>query len=310
MSDNNLPKEYLSGVLKTGEISLECYVLDNGMRAITKRGLQKALGIPSSKTGTILENFLLSYKSYDNKPQNFNVIESGFKNVSKFIRKGAGGSQPDSMAFEATFLMEVCHFIQDLKQYGLLPLEWDYIHKNATIIERAFSKLGIIAFIDEATGYIKEKKKNEYELLFNQFLLEEAQKWQETFPKEFFDIIWKIWLQKQSPKNNKRPQFFGKVIRKYVYEPLAVSKLGLSSEAEGILLLKLDEKNPVQETGKRKWTFHQFLNDIGRDNLKEHLIKLITIGDIATNKTQFDSLFAKAFKLKRQPSLFEDNYDD
>ena len=68
MLDNNLPKEYLSGVLKTGEISLECYVLDNGMRVITKRGMQKALGIPSIKAGTILENFLLSYKNYDNKP--------------------------------------------------------------------------------------------------------------------------------------------------------------------------------------------------------------------------------------------------
>lgn len=185
-------------------------------RAITKRGLQKALGIPSSKTGTILENFLLSYKNYDNKLQNFNVIESGFTNVARFTRKGAGGFQPDSMAFEATFLMEVCHFIQDLKQYWSLPFEWDYIHKNATIIERA---------------------------------------------------------------------------------------------AEGILLLKLDEKNPVKETGKRKWTFDQFLNDIGKKTLKEHITRFITIAEISNDKRQFDSLFAKAFKLKRQPSSFEDNYD-
>ena len=138
MNEKILPKEYLSGVLKTGEISLECYALDNGMRAITKRGMQKALGIPASKSGTILENFLLSYKNYEQKPQNFAVIESGFKNVSKFQRKGAGGSQPDSMAFEATFLMDVCHFIQDLKQYCTIPPEWDYLHKNATIIERAY----------------------------------------------------------------------------------------------------------------------------------------------------------------------------
>jgi hypothetical protein len=305
MSEKILPKEYLSGVLKTGEISLECYILDNGMRAITKRGMQKALGIPASKSGTILENFLLSYKSYDTKPQNFAVIESGFKNVTKFRRKGAGGSQPDSMAFEATFLMDVCHFIQDLKQYCTIPPEWDYLHKNATIIERAFSKLGIIAYIDEATGYIKEKKKNEYEQLFNKFLLEEAQKWQETFPKEFFDIIWKIWLQKSPPKHNKRPQFFGKIIRKYVYEPLAIKKLGLNPDAEGVLLLKLDEKNPVRESGKRKFTFHQFLNEIGRDVLTKHLDKVVTIGEISDNKRQFDNLFAKAFKIKKPQQEFE-----
>jgi hypothetical protein len=151
MNEKILPKEYLSGILKTGEISLECYVLDNGMRVITKRGMQKALGIPASKSGTILENFLLSYKSYDTKPQNFIVIESGFKNVSKFRRKGAGGSQPDSMAFEATFLMDVCHFIQDLKQYCTIPPEWDFLHKNATIIERAlpfvFGAAGLLLLI-------------------------------------------------------------------------------------------------------------------------------------------------------------------
>jgi hypothetical protein len=118
MSDNNLPKEYLSRKIKIDDISIECYILDNGMRCISKWGMQKALGITSQRSsGNALEKFLLSYKSYDNKPENFTVIEKGFNNVSKFLRKGAGGSRPETMAFNATFLMDICHFIQDLKQY-------------------------------------------------------------------------------------------------------------------------------------------------------------------------------------------------
>ncbi len=67
---------------------------------------------------------------------------------------------------------------------------------------------------------------------------------------------------------------------------MAIKKLGLNTDAEGVLLLKLDEKNPVRESGKRKFTFHQFLNEVGRDVLTKHLDKVVTIGEISDNKRQ------------------------
>ncbi len=93
--------------------------------------------------------------------------------------------------------------------------------------------------------------------------------------------------------------------RKYVYEPLAIKKLRLNPDAVGILLLKLDEKNSVLESGKRKFTFHQFLNEVGRDVLTKHLDKVVTIGEISDNKRQFDNLFAKAFKIAKPQSEFD-----
>lgn len=255
------------------------------------------MGINSAKkSGTVLENVLLSYKPYENKPDNFLKIEDGFTNTTKFIRKGAGGSQPDTIAFEATFLMDICHFIQDLKIVGILPNDYDFLYKNATIIERSFSKLGIIAYIEEATGYIYYKKKEEYQELFNKFLNDEADKWQKIFPETFFNMIWKIWLQKKAPIDSKCPGFFGKIIRKYVYQPLAVKKLGLPPDNEGILLFKLDELNPKSERGYRTHRFHQFLNDIGKEELKEHITRLTTIGDLSENKKQFDEHFNKIFR--------------
>lgn len=310
MADKDItkPKEYLFGQIDIPgcNIHIDCYVLDNGKRVLTQRGIQKILGIPSTKSGDILKNFLLSYNTYKDKPGNYKTIESGFNEVCSFERKGAGGAQLDAKAYDAIFLIDICHFIQDLDKIGILPIEWKFLNKNATIIERAFSKLGIYAYIDEATGYFKEKKKNEYKELFNRFLEEEALKWEKVFTDEFFDIIWKIWLQKTPNKNNKRPSFFGHIINKYVYSPLAIKELNLPiEEAKGILLKELQNKNPVEENKHRKYKHTQFLNKIGKDVLREHLIKITTIGKISNDKRTFDKNFARLFGIEDK-SLFDE----
>jgi len=69
-------------------------------------------------------------------------------------------------------------------------------------------------------------------------------------------------------------------------------------------LLKFDEKNPVLQSGQRKFTFHQFLNEVGRDVLTKHLDKVVTIGEISDNKRQFENLFAKAFKIEKPQQKF------
>ena len=305
-------KEYLSGKIDIPEckINIDCYVLDNGKRVLTQRGIQKALGIPSASGGNTLKNLMLSYKTYKDKPKNYKVIESGFNNVCSFQRKGAGGSQLDSKAYDAVFLMDICHFIQDLDKYNLLPFEWKFLNKNATIIERAFSKLGIYAYIDEATGYLKEKRKEEYRELFNKFLLEEAGEYSKCFPDEFFDeVYWKLWLQRSNrPQKAKTSGLCGKIINKYIYYPLGINELHLSpEEAGGIFLKNLQNKNPVGKNGHRQYKHHQFLNDIGKEMLKKQITIIITLAKISSNKTKFQEHFARLFNFEK--TLFNDNND-
>lgn len=92
--------------------------------------------------------------------------------------------------------MDVCHFIQDLKVNGVLPIEMEDLYNKANKVERAYSKLGIISHIDEATGYIKYKRQKEYQELIQKFLTEEPEEWREFFDKEFWDILWDLWLKK------------------------------------------------------------------------------------------------------------------
>lgn len=294
----------LNGKIRVGDFEIECYHLDNDKRVISGRGLQKILGLNkrgrTEASGNTLKNTLLSFKKFDNCPEQISFIENVFNNeVVEFKRFGAGGTASKTHGFEATFLMDICHFIQDLNLLGILPEKLQELHKQATAVERAYSKLGIIAHIDEATGYTKEK--DEYDRKFAEFIRNEAKEWEKEFPEELKDIFYRIYgIKKVKSKN--APQFFGKLINKYIYYPLA--------ESNGAILQNLRTKNPVivskNRKSYRKFRFFQFLSDeVGLPELRKHLWKLIGIGNASVNKDQFNRNFARAFPKKNKQLEFE-----
>lgn len=60
---------------------------------------------------------------------------------------------------------------------------------SAEMIVRALAKTGIIALVDEATGYEQVREKDALKKFLDKFLLEEQTKWVKTFPDEFFERI-------------------------------------------------------------------------------------------------------------------------
>jgi hypothetical protein len=150
----------------------------------------------------------------------------------------------------------------------------------------AAADLGLVALIDEATGYIQEKQKHEYRDLFRDFIRKEMREWEKEFPDQFFDGIYKIYkIPRQVDKNH--PQFFAKFIRKYVYHPLA--------DSHGIILSMLDEKNPVVGKG-RKHKLHQFLDDqVGLTKLRAHVWQIVGILGSVNSKSSFQKGFRNAF---------------
>lgn len=55
-----------------------------------------------------------------------------------------------------------------------------FLARQAEIIIRSAAKVGINALVDEATGYIHDKRKDEYRQLFKQFIEEECRQWTKT----------------------------------------------------------------------------------------------------------------------------------
>jgi hypothetical protein len=120
------------------------------------------------------------------------------------------------------------------------------------------------------------------------------------FPDQFFDMIYRIYNLKRSHKH-KHPQFFGKFIRKYIYQPIASSN--------GAVLEMLDEKNPVvYKGGGRKYKMFQFLTDeVGLPTFRAHMWQIIGIGGASRTKEGFERNFRTAFPAPGdQIPLFDD----
>jgi P63C domain len=168
--------------------------------------------------------------------------------------------------------------------------------KAADTLIRAFATIGIIALVDEATGYQAEREKDELQTMLAAYVAPEFLPWTKRFPPEFYEQIFRLRGWQYRPLNLKRPRLVGKLTSELVYEKLP----------DG-LLEELRKKNPADETGRRKRKHHQQLltNDIGNPHLEKHLAVIITLMKISPNWRVFMNHFARAFPAKVEQMTFE-----
>jgi hypothetical protein len=129
--------------------------------------------------------------------------------------------------------------------------------------------VGIIALVDEATGYQEIRPRNALQEFLDNFLLKERAKWVKRFPYEFFELLLEMKGWTWNYASTKKPQFVGRYINDLVYDRLAPA---INEE--------LRKRNPMvnRETGYRKGKHHSWLTeDIGVPKLQEHLFALITL---------------------------------
>jgi P63C domain-containing protein len=226
-----MPEAGYQGTLKIGDRELDVYVLEDGRRLFHKRVMGHALGLQSEGGNA----FIKSLSSQSLRSEIGDELAAKIENP--IIFKGFKGDPVHG--YEASVLIEICESIIRARDSGSLKPRQMFLAIQAEIILRAAAKLGIIALIDEATGYSDNKRKEEYRQLFRDFLRDEHAQWEhDEYPEKFFDMIYKLYgLKRKNPDSTKHPQFFGKFIRKYIYYPLANS--------HGAILEHLDEKNPV-----------------------------------------------------------------
>lgn len=275
--------------LRLGNLELPCYVLENGMRVFSGRGIQKALGVTDT-SGVWLSKFIKTEPIKTYLSEIITGDTTVFERMSNpliFERAGAGGSQSDTYGYEATNLIDLCDAIIKCGENGYdMPLQ--YI-ANSNIIIRAVAKTGIIALVDEATGYDKEKSraKDELQKILQLYLVEEAAKWVKQFNDQFFEDIYKMrhWTWGNT---SKRPGVVGTWIKDIVYDRLAP------------ILPELERLNPKNENGNRTHKHHQFLSeDVGLPRLKQHLEAVHAIAVVANyDWDTFNRYLDKAYPRK------------
>ncbi len=294
MSEEKLPVAVRKGNLELNNwANLDCHHLDNGQRVISQRSFATIVGFKRGGQG--LGYRMASYLDQPTlKSRKIKKLSLGIRKPIEFKMK----SGPIAYGYEATTLVEYCKAILEARSMGYMETK---AAKGYALSCEAFiigcAKVGIIAMIDEATGYIEDKAKTEYIEKFKEFIREEMREWEKEFPDQFFDMIYKIYGLEKKGANH--PQFFGKFIRKYVYLPLANSS--------GAVLDQLDKKNPVvYATGGRKFKMHQFLTDeIGLPALRGHVWQVIGIGNSVRSKGAFDAAFERAFPRDGDQGTFD-----
>jgi hypothetical protein len=187
--------------------------------------------------------------------------------------------------YEAALLPRICEAILDAHKAGALGPRQQYLVDSADLLIRAFAHVGIIALVDEATGYQADRDRDELHKILAAFISEELLPWAKRFPDEFYQQMFRLKGWQYSPITGKRPREAGKITNKIVYEKLPPGVID-----------ELRRKNPVVSNWQRQYKHHQFLTeDIGHPSLQKHLIAVTTLMHVATTWQEFERLLEKRF---------------
>ena len=264
-----LPIGLFPGKLSIGNVEFICYVLDNGKRVMAQREIVRLLtGRVSGDLGAYLKaQALASYIDIDALSR-------------QTIHFSIPGTQYKGIGYEATLLLDICDAYLRARDESKLAESQLNLAKQAEIITRACAKVGIIALIDEATGYGAFKKKREYQLKLQAFIAEDLQEWAVMFQHEFWFELARLEGVHYSPRS--RPLRWGKYIMAFVYDAI-----------DGDVGRELRKKNPDPHF---KQNHHQWLKEFGRQKVHDQSERVITIMKLCDNMDDFRAKFSRVFK--------------
>ena len=137
---------------------------------------------------------------------------------------------------------------------------------RAAILQHGFATVGIIALVDEATGYQDFRQRDALAKILEKFVAKELRPWGKTFPAEFYKQIYRLngWSYTES---SGRPGVIGHWTNNIIYKRLAP---GVWEE-----LKRLTPKTP-SGSYKNK-LFQRLTEDVGHPKLREHMSAVLML---------------------------------
>lgn len=304
----DLPRATHDGPLHLADSTLMAAVLPNGKRLIVQGTMLMAIGrsrTPKAGTGgTVNVDGLPFFLSADIlKP--FITDELRLSTTPIFFRLKSG---PRAVGYDAMLLPQVCWVYQKLRDTLLADLargeskeaekaravysKYKHIISRCDELEHGFSQRGILALVDDATGYQDDKMRQEIDRIIQAYVSPTLIPWVSAkFPPAFFREAYRLLGWKYEPGQTKHSSYMGKFINKYVFEGLPPG-----------VLEELKARLPKNEKGNRRAKLWQQLTiDTGIPHLDLQLNSDLTLMQISETKEQFHEYWTRLFG--KQPKL-------
>lgn len=267
-----MPKATHQGILNIMSKELPCVVLDNGVRLVSQDSVFKAFDRPRRgkriSRQTNIENmelpaFLESKNLYPL------ITEEDSARITPVKYLNSSGKECEG--YRAEIIPIVCDIYLSARNKGILTPSQLRIAEISELLVRSLSQVGIIALIDEATGYQYSRPRDALQEYLNKMLQTELASWTKRFPDDFYKNIYTIrnWAWHGGNKNHY--SCVGMYTNDLVYSRIAP---GLREE--------LSQRSPKNEKGVRTERFHQWLNlDVGHPLLSQHMHTIMAMQRIA-----------------------------
>ena len=276
--------------LKIGGLEIPCYVLEDGRRILVQNGMITALGMKQGTAGRGEGNRLVKFINTKGVSEfASDELRSAILNPIRF--RSPNGAELEG--YNATILADLCDSVLEARKLDKLNYQQMHIADQCEILVRGFARVGIIALVDEATGYQDFRARQALEKILEKFLTDELSKWAKRFPDMFYKELFRLRGWNYDPDSVKRPGVVGTLTNDIVYGRLAPG-----------VLEELKKRTPVDEKGRKKVRYHQWLTeDIGHPKLQEHLSAVIALMKASPDWKTFTRL------LNRGLPKYEGNYE-
>ena len=276
---DTLPKvlEGYSNVLDLAGVKLPCAVIsgpDGVQRVLTEHGITRAilggrsgaskrLKKAASDAGALLPIFLAPRQLKDVVTKD--LLDGPLKPIdyvdgNRVVR-----------GYDASVLVVVCKIWLKAREVGALQAQQLAKAQKAELLTTALADTGIVALIDEATGYQKVRPQNALQAYLEIVVRRELAAWVKRFPDEFYENIYKLKGWKWPGIGKNRFSIVAYYTNDLVYERLGPG-----------VLEELRRKSPKNEKGYRPNRLHQWLTeDVGHPMLAQHLHALMMFQRLA-----------------------------
>ena len=261
-----LPEADFEGEFSIGGTTVAAAVLRDGRRIITQASFLRALGrsrSPKAGTGVLSTvdelPFFLQAKAL--KPFVSSDLETSTKPV--FYRTRSGSK---AVGYDAALIRHVADVYTRFREHclresGTVPVRYAKMIAAAETIKSALAEVGIIALVDEATGYQDVRNRLALQEIFDAVLRKELAAWAKRFPDEFYIQMFRLRGWEWKGRKVNPPQAAAQYTNDFVYDRLAP---GLRKE--------LETRMPKTESGRKKGRLHQlFTDNIGHPMLAQHV---------------------------------------